>query len=228
MPHTPTHTDLQIPQEIIDFQSQFPTGPAVLQKTRSEISQVQNIAGSDIALELQRNLEDIIGQGGVGLSQEQLDVQFRGIEQSLRPQFQEQIQRIDEQAARRGVFRSGIPLEQAQQTQRQQSQQLANVRIQMQTENERLKNQTLLTALQMLQSLEADMASRIAFMRALQQQKEAQNQAGFQNLLGQGLSFGLDLLFPGAGRAAEATGILPGGTPASSPAAPFPTTGGIT
>lgn len=167
---------------------------------------------STTSLELQRYLGELIGQGGVGLSPEQLDVQFRGIEQQLQPAFNAQLQRIDEQAARRGVFRSGIPLGQAQQTQLKQSQQLGQIRTNLDIQNEKMRNQSLLTALQMLQNLESDIANRELYMKALQDLKDAQNQQGFQDLLGVGLSFGLDYLLPGAGTGARATGLLPGGS----------------
>lgn len=161
-------------------------------------------APDPLSLQLQRELEGIIGEGGVGLSPEQLDVQFRGIEQQLQPQFNAQIERIDEQASRRGVFRSGIPLKQAQTTQREQAKQLGNIRVQMTTENERRKNQTLLTALGMLQSLESDMANRELYLKALDELKKSQDQGAYLDLLGQFGSFALNTIFPGAGTAAKA------------------------
>lgn len=161
-------------------------------------------APDPLSLQLQRELEGIIGEGGVGLSPEQLDVQFRGVEQQLQPQFNTQIQRIDEQAARRGVFRSGIPLRQAQQTQRQQSQQLANIRTTMETENERRKNETLLTALSMLQSLESDMANRELYLKMLEEMKKAGDQAGYMDLAKEFGFRALDHFYPGAGTATQA------------------------
>lgn len=149
-----------------------------------------------LSLQLQRELEGIIGEGGVGLSPEQLDVQFRGIEQQLQPQFNTQLQRIDEQAARRGVFRSGIPLAQAQKTQRQQAQHLGNIRTQLTTENERQKNQTLLTALNMLQALESDLANRELYLKALDELKKSQDQGAYFDLVGQFGSFALNKFFP--------------------------------
>ena len=148
-------------------------------------------APDSLSLQLRRELEGIIGEGGVGLSPEQLDVQFRGVEQQLQPQFSAQIERIDEQAARRGVFRSGIPLAQAQKTQRQQAQQLGNIRVQMETENQRAKNQTLLTALNMLQALESDLANRKLYLQALDDLKKAQDQKAYTDLIGQGGSLAL-------------------------------------
>ncbi len=153
-------------------------------------------APPSLSLQLRRELEGIIGEGGVGLSPEQLDVQFKGIEQQLQPGFNAQIQRIDEQASRRGVFRSGIPLKQTQTTQREQSQQLGNIRTQMETENERAKNQTLLTALGMLQSLESDLANRKLYLQALDQLKESQDQAARNELIGQFGRFALSAIFP--------------------------------
>ena len=225
LPNVSSTPRQEIPQGTRDFALQFPGGEEVLRKAQFSIDQRKAVAGSDLALELKGNFQDIIDQGGVGLSEEQLDVQFRGIEQQLQPQFNTQLQRIDEQASRRGVFRSGIPLAQSQKTQRQQAQQLGNIRTQLTTENERQKNQTLLTALGALQALESDMANRILYLQALDQLKQSQDQAGYQELLGQFGTFALNAIFPGAGTAAGA--LLPGISP-GAPNAPFPTTGGIT
>ncbi len=181
----------------------FPGFGSTAQATSDQL--IQNRArGNPLSLQLQRELEGIIGEGGVGLSPEQLDVQFRGIEQQLQPQFNTQLQRIDEQASRRGVFRSGIPLAQAQKTQRQQAQQLGNIRTQLTTQNERQKNQTLLTALGMLQDLESDLASRELYLQALDDLKKSQDQAGYFDLLGQFGTFALNAIFPGADIATKA------------------------
>jgi len=185
--------DLQDPRSTPGFGSTSSIDPrfgpaAAILKTQD--------APDSLALQLQRQLEDIIGSGGVGLSPEQLDVQFRGVEQGLQPQFNAQIQRIDEQASRRGVFRSGIPLEQAQKTKAEQARQLGGIRIQMETENQRAKNQTLLTALSMLQALESDQANRELYLKALDDLKNAQDQKGYTDLLIQGGSFALERFAP--------------------------------
>lgn len=212
--------DIQDPRSIPGFGSA--TSADIRSGPGAAVLQSQT-APDPLSLQLRRELEGIIGQGGVGLSPEQLDVQFRGVEQQLQPQFNTQLQRIDEQASRRGVFRSGIPLQQAQKTQRQQAQQLGQIRTQLTTENERQKNQTLLTALNMLRSLESDLANRELYLKALDELKKSQDQAGYQALLGQFGSFALNRIFPET----QALGLLPGISP-GSPNAPFPTTGGIT
>lgn len=194
--------DIQDPRSIPGFGSISSIRPdsAIAQA----VFRTQN-APDSLSLQLRRELEGIIGEGGVGLSPEQLDVQFRGVEQQLQPTFSAQIERIDEQAARRGVFRSGIPLAQAQKTQRQQAQQLGNIRSQMETENQRAKNRTLLTALSMLQALESDLANRELYLQALDELKKAQDQKAYFGLLGQFGTLALDAIFPGAGTAVRAT-----------------------
>ncbi len=187
-----------------------PMAPSTLFKELSQPFASSLNSQDPLSLQLQRELEGIIGEGGVGLSPEQLDVQFRGIEQQLQPQFNTQLQRIDEQASRRGVFRSGIPLAQSQKTQRQQAQRLGNIRTQLETENERQKNQTLLTALSMLQSLESDLANRELYLQALDQLKKSQDQSGYFELLGQFGTLALDAVFPGAGTATRALISPPG------------------
>lgn len=219
MPLPQNNPQPDIPIGMQKFASQFPGGTELLQKglaKRDLVNPSENI------LDLQRQLQDIIGQGGVGLSPEQLDTQFRGIQQQLQPTFNAQIQQIDEQAARRGVFRSGIPIQKAQETRLKQSQQLGQIRTSIDIQNEKMRSQTLLAALQMLQNLESDISNRQLYLQALEDLKDAQNQEGLQSLLGAGSDFLLNQLFPGAG------GNIPGGIPSGSPNAPLPTTGGIT
>ncbi len=188
-----------LPANFRDFPGYGNTSPA----TSDQLIQ-NRVFNNPSNIQLQRELEEIIGEGGVGLSPEQLDVQFRGIEQQLQPQFNTQLQRIDEQASRRGVFRSGIPLAQSQKTQRQQAQQLGNIRTQLETDNERQKNQTLLTALNMLRELESDLANRELYLQALDELKKAQDQGAYIDLATEIGFRAVDLFYPGAGTAAQA------------------------
>ena len=132
-------------------------------------------------------LTDIINQGGQGLDPEQLAQQYSAITQQLEPQYMAALQSINEDASRRGLFRSGIPLAKQQQTQQQQAQHYGQIRQQLEFENERIKNRTLLTALQMLSTLQSEAKNRMVYMDALEQQQKASNQ-------GELIDFGISLL----------------------------------
>ncbi len=176
--------------DIQEFPSPFPGGGQITKKTTSTLD--------PILPDLRRQLDEIIGEGGVGLSPEQLDVQFRGISQQLQPTFNAQIERIDESAARRGVFRSGIPLQKAQETRLKQSQQLGQIRTGLDIQNEKMRSQTLLTALQMLQNLESDIYNREFQMQMLKALEDSQNQDAIMQLFAEGANFLMNRFAPGA------------------------------
>jgi len=98
---------------------------------------------------IESKLTGIIDQGGLGLQPGQLETRYQQMYQQLLPMFRGQQEALTANQAGRGIYKSGVGLEQSQQLGRQQSQQMANMLQNLQQWNEEQKMASLMQALGM-------------------------------------------------------------------------------
>ena len=116
----PQHPQLKPPNQNSEDQRKAALGAfekipgTVGQKVRDKFNQQfpdPNRGFSPAQQDLAQFLQGTINQGGIGATPEQLERQFLNVSQGLQPGLNAALTATDQDAAARGIFRSGIPLE---------------------------------------------------------------------------------------------------------------------
>lgn len=127
--------------------------------------------------DVEKRLRDIIAQGGIGLNQEQLGGRFKGMMDQLRPMFNAQRESYDQNAAGRGIYKSGVAFQKGQELGGQQSNQMAQMLQNLTQWNEEQKMNSLMSALGMGGSMAGQQGD-------WQRSMKGQNQGAFQDMWG--------------------------------------------
>ena len=211
----PQHPQLQVPNQNSEDQRKAALGafdkqtkgiPSNLRnKFRSQFEQQLESSGqlnpnrgfSPAQQDLAQFLQGTINQGGIGATPEQLERQFLNVSQGLQPGLNAALTATDQDAAARGIFRSGIPLEDKNRIRLQHARILAQASQDLQFRNEQQRRQSVIAAIQMLQFLNAN--AEDLFQLGVREDRASQNQATQSkfNLIGTAFRTGLGFLTGG-------------------------------
>ena len=134
---------------------------------------------------IEAKLKGIIDQGGLGLNPGQLNTRYQQMYQQLLPMFRGQQESLTANQAGRGIYKSGVGLQQSQQLGQQQSQQMVNLLQNLQQWNEEQKMNSLMQAL----GMGAQVGGRAG---DIQRFSQAQNQGSFNQMYASMLGMAAD------------------------------------
>lgn len=127
---------------------------------------------------IENKLQGIINQGGVGLDPQQINSRYRQMMEQLAPMFRAQTEGLNRNAAGRGIWNSGVALEQGQQLGQSQMGQMQNMLQNLTQWNEEQKLNTLMQAL----GMGTNVAGRSGDIR---RGMKAGNQGSYMDMFGQ-------------------------------------------
>ena len=139
---------------------------------------------TDFEKSMQKYLQDIIAKGGLGLSPEQISARWGQMTEEMKPYFNRMRERSDVDAARRGIFSSGIAAKTYRDIGTTEAKSYQKMLQDLMWRNEQAKLASLMQALGMGSGMATNYGN---LMRGYQ----AQNQQAMMGLLPQLVQLGL-------------------------------------